>query len=367
MLLKKAILFLFVGFGLIIVSCTTDSTIPLESENESTETIIPLSLATKTNPIEEIVSPTIPSSTISRNLLDISPQPRSLHAMVYDTQRNVIVLFGGYSRLSKEDEGGALNDTWEYDGVTWRRIETAVSPSPRSGHTMAYDNKRGVVILFGGNSADSPLLNDTWLYNGVSWQQQTNLLISPPRRSHATMSYDPRTETVLLFGGYSGYSANDLWEYDGLNWKQLDVELVETRLMYNPTFPKIVYGGNYGIVAFTEDSIFSYTDQKWDVLSEPSANDVGLNQIFLLTAFSFDARRNIFVLFGGQNIPNDTWEFDGNSWNRYESPLSLTARSEHAMVFDSEKNVTVLFGGADQDGTFLNDTWEYDGTTWVQR
>ena len=72
-------------------------------------------------------------------------------------------------------------------------------------------------------------------------------------------------------------------------------------------------------------------------------------------------------MFGGQNVSNDTWEFDGNKWNMYHSPPSLIARSGHTMVFDSGRNVTVLFGGLDEKGNTLNDTWEYDGTSWLQR
>ena len=47
--------------------------------------------------------------------------------MAYDSDRRVTVLFGGdstgYSRL---------NDTWEFDGTTWRELNPNQSPSGRT-------------------------------------------------------------------------------------------------------------------------------------------------------------------------------------------------------------------------------------------
>lgn len=370
MFLKRVIIIFFTGLGLTIVSCSAENITPIGSKGVIGEVSTSPTLVVESYSAEEIVSPVIPSPTTGANkvLLEIVPQPRISHAMVFDPVRKVVVLFGGFSRLLDEDVGFYLNDTWEYDGVSWTKVETLISPSPRSGHAMAYDEKRGLVVLFGGSLEGSSSLNDTWEYDGVSWQLRIDLSNSPAKRVDATMSYDPRTETILLFGGYSGFLTNDLWGYDGLTWTKIGSEMVETRLMYSPMFPKMVFGGDVGIVTFIEDSLFSYSSQKWNILSEPSADDdKGLDQIFIFTAFSFDSRRNVFVLFGGQNVSNDTWEFEGNSWNRYRSPPSLVARSEHAMVFDSERNVTILFGGVDEDNNILNDIWEYDDTTWIQR
>ena len=64
--------------------------------------------------------------------------------MVYDSQRNKIVLFGG-------DDDQAENDTWEYTpGAGWKKVATATAPPARYNHAMAYDSKRGRIILFGG-------------------------------------------------------------------------------------------------------------------------------------------------------------------------------------------------------------------------
>ena len=286
MFLKRAILTFLVGLGLTFTSCGSVGNTLIKQENENVDLVSSPTLATELNPVEGIASPIIPSPAIVPDsyLGKTIPEPRTSHAMVYDPVRKVVVMFGGYSSLLNEDVGFYLNDTWEYDGLSWTKSETPISPSPRSGHVMAYDGKRNLIVLFGGGSEDDPFLNDTWEYNGTSWQQRNDLLSSPSQKRNATMSYDPRTETVLLFGGYAGYLTNDLWEYDGLTWKQIDSKIVETRLMYSPMFPKMVYGGEFGTVAFIEDSIFSYVFPKWEILSEPSINDENLDQTFIFTA-----------------------------------------------------------------------------------
>jgi hypothetical protein len=46
------------------------------------------------------------------------------------TLRGQIVLFGGIGA------GGALDDTWTFDGAQWTQVTTP-GPSAREGHAMA--------------------------------------------------------------------------------------------------------------------------------------------------------------------------------------------------------------------------------------
>src|SRR6185295_11014076 len=78
------------------------------------------------------------------------PSPRLGHAMVYDSARNVVVLFGG--RLDPQTTSGAISaETWEFDGTRWR-FRTGDGPLGRFDHAMAYDSDRHVTVLFGGNN-----------------------------------------------------------------------------------------------------------------------------------------------------------------------------------------------------------------------
>ena len=46
------------------------------------------------------------------------PSARYLTDVAYDLRRNVLVLFGGGAR----DSATLYDDTWEFDGSSWRRI-----------------------------------------------------------------------------------------------------------------------------------------------------------------------------------------------------------------------------------------------------
>src|SRR5688572_27919115 len=65
------------------------------------------------------------------------PPARSDAAMSYDAARGKTLLFGGIGSI-----GTILGYTWEWDGSTWTQLSPANSPSPRTGHTMAYDTAR---------------------------------------------------------------------------------------------------------------------------------------------------------------------------------------------------------------------------------
>ncbi|MEY4675120.1 MAG: hypothetical protein RL148_2904, partial [Planctomycetota bacterium] len=58
---------------------------------------------------------------------------------------------------------GYFQDTWEWDGLTWMQRPTAVVPSARHFHSMAYDSQRQRTMLFGGVSSNN--LGDTWEYD----------------------------------------------------------------------------------------------------------------------------------------------------------------------------------------------------------
>ncbi len=136
------------------------------------------------------------------------PGERVHHAMVYDSRRRRVVLYGGAGR---DRSGARMAETWEWDGTRWERV-SSTGPGPRSHHRMAYDAARGVTLMFGGN--DDPR---TWAWNGTEWRVVAERGPSP-RMLHA-MTYDAVRERVILFGGSRG--ADELWEWDGQRWKQV--------------------------------------------------------------------------------------------------------------------------------------------------
>ena len=144
--------------------------------------------------------------------------PREDHGMAYDAGRGVTVLYGG------DDEHQVRDDTWEYDGAAWRLVPATGGPGRREGPSMAYDGQRKVTVLFGGIKSDSgtmtPLpFDDTWEWDGKDWKKIATAQ-SATARHNGGMAYDAKRGRIVLFGGgsLSAPNANLVWEYDGTTW-----------------------------------------------------------------------------------------------------------------------------------------------------
>jgi|GEM_PF-5891909 len=132
------------------------------------------------------------------------PSPREGSAMAYDEARGVTVLFGGY-------DGAHLNDTWTWDGQTWTKVAPpGDSPSPRVYSAMVYDKARGEIVLFGGVHMGSETFSDTWVWDGAAWTLAADEGAGPSDRSDHAMAYDSAAEVVVLFGGPHG-GGNETW------------------------------------------------------------------------------------------------------------------------------------------------------------
>jgi hypothetical protein len=142
-------------------------------------------------------------------------------AMAYDRKRERVVMFGGDTT-----ERAATGDTWEWDGKMWHRAATE-GPGPRTRHRMAYDASRGVTLLYSGQigtgrTAQSP--TDTWAWDGRAWTRVAEN--GPSISTMPTMAYDERRQRVVLFGARRGVTASGgnnggLWEFDGARWQEL--------------------------------------------------------------------------------------------------------------------------------------------------
>lgn len=243
----------------------------------------------------------------------VAPSARSNHQLSYDSARGVTVLFGGgYG----DGTSGMNNETWEWNGTTWSQKSPATSPSPRTFFGMAYDDARGVTVLFGGyDDATNAPIGETWEWNGTNWSLRTPVS-SPQARFGLAMAYDSTRNVTVLFGGYDGVASPvDLWEWDGTNW-----------LGSQPTLAPSPRNGH---------------------------------------AMAFDSNRGATVLFGG-NLIAETWEWSGAAWSLRSPTPSPAGRLLSAMVFDSGSGTSMLFGGATSAG-LAADMWVWDGTNWVQR
>ena len=119
-------------------------------------------------------------------LVGAGPGPVDHHAVAYDRRRGALVVFGG-----NDPTGAWPRATWALDSAGWRIVaDSTASPPARAHHAMVYDAARERVVLFGGLGADRRYLDDTWEWDGVRWQRLD--VVGPPARSRHRLAYDAR-------------------------------------------------------------------------------------------------------------------------------------------------------------------------------
>ncbi len=258
------------------------------------------------------------------------PNPTGNIGMTYDSLRDVIVINAGFY---------GAEGTWEWNREKWTKISVP-GPSTRFAHTMVFDSKNGMCVLYGGTSIGlgSPYEQDTWGWDGTSW----TLLAEdgPPARIYFDMVYDSARNRIVLYGGiqdgdydktfkdYGQPALSDTWEWDGTTWTQVALT-----------------GPNPGPRCYH--------------------------------AMAYDSERKKTILFGGGDkvyLPQfrivsdmiwytDVWEWDGVEWKQVESSgIEPPVRAAHRMVYDSKRNRIIMHGGIYKVITpFL---YESDTNTW---
>jgi len=298
---------------------------------------------------------------------------RNAHAMVYDSSSGRVILFGG------ADEAKVRGDTWEWEGKRWSLVSSA-GPEPRTFPAMAYDSLRRRVVLFGGNRvlfgsspAENRFLNDTWEWDGANW---TRINVSgPSARAEAAIAFDSSRGRVVLFGGHNrtgegGSRLGDTWEWDGTRWTEIKSAGPSPRngaaLVYDSEQRRIIlFGGS------TQNEVsgetWEWNGKHWQLIHG------ALTEGRFNCAMAYDSVRRRIIRFGGRYAGKpvgDTWEFHGNKWKQLTS-LGPVARNHTAMVYDSKRKIIVLFGGHDfglEDSVnVFGDTWEWLGVEWVKK
>ena len=122
------------------------------------------------------------------------PGTRSGTRMLYDRERERVVLFGGGAFAT----GG--NALWSYTAASgWTDLTPAASPPYRKRHGFVHDTEHDVYVAFGGNNAGAgQVLADTWIFDPEAevWVQVFPE-DSPPATGHVDMAYDASTRLVV--------------------------------------------------------------------------------------------------------------------------------------------------------------------------
>ena len=247
-----------------------------------------------------------------------NPGQRIDAAMAYDPARQSLILFGGHSWTT----GATFDDTWEWNGSTrqWTQLVTKGAPAARWGHALVTDTARKKILMFGASSA---MAGEVWEWDGatLSWTNRTPVSSSrvPGSRNYPVVSYDePRQKMVVyegsgsLSGPYQSTSA--FWEWDVITggWDLRDPgdNLPKASNVY------AVYDSVRRRHVFLTDVVSGSTYQMWELDAKSAtwyvrspANTPGNRS---RTAMAYDAGRRVIVVFGGTlsgGTADDTWEY----------------------------------------------------------
>lgn len=156
-----------------------------------------------------------------------APPSRFRMACAHDPVNNRLVVFGG-----SPSPGVPLADCFAFDLTTnsWSAIPNptpgVTGPTARWDATMQFDAVTGALLLFGGQTVNTPATrsNETWLLVGTTWTQ-LNPATSPSARGlHSMVARTaPYNDILVIAGQDAAGNLNDTWRWDGANttWVQI--------------------------------------------------------------------------------------------------------------------------------------------------
>jgi hypothetical protein len=316
---------------------------------------------------------------------DLQPAARSGHAMVFDSNRNRIVLFGG--RLANLTPSA---EVWEYDpnalnasqvrSGSWTDItgSVGVGPSARSGHAMAYDPIADQIVVFGSSGAAT----DTWALRTSGWVPLATS--GPGPRLHASMAFNAnaslaRPYHVVLFGGETtgGVPLGDTWGFDRTTNVWVNVAPVTSPtarsqhvMSVDPASGDVLMLGGRGAGGTAVTGVWRFVVDTWQqtFLDVPRTG----------TGLAWQESTDSHLLYGGRTVGGspstraDTWELRGLSWTQRTPANAPGPRADAGLVHDAARNRTVLFGGRTGSGACdpaVAETWEWDpvNLNWARR
>lgn len=309
-----------------------------------------------------------------------SPPTRYASALVFVSTEKKAYLFGG--RYEGIFGTAYRNDLWTFDyaAKSWSRMRAHPRPPARGNFAMVYDSDRHQLILFGGIAKER--LGDTWIYDiAQNMWLEVSPEVSPPPRSDTGMVYDEANHAAILFSGYgledSRYSYDDTWVYDPgtSTWTEM-LPASSPPMMYGQTMvydsnnhQVLLWGGHASdyqggslISHWYEDNLwhYDYSNNTWKKLAYPVKPPARYWH-----QAAFNTENDQILVFGGNgahSFLDDTWlmQIGEKTWTRIHTEAPPSARINAAMTYDATHHVVILFGGLEQDHTDLQDTWIFE-------
>ena len=309
------------------------------------------------------------------------PSARYSSSMIYDSTHDQIILFGGnerYQSILFGPDTDINDDTWifNFNDNSWVNMNPSTKPSARDGHSMIYDNKNNLTILFGGWDKNLYDKSDTWVYNySCNLWTYMNPITHPIARDDHSMIFNSNLNCSFIFGGDVNYENDNSWwmyNYSSNTWTSstsIPIARSDHLMVYDSTHNQIILFGGIDIDHnhLYDTWIYTCSNNSWTKmkpLNQPS--------VWMGHSMVYDSTHDQVILFGGiddaYNRNRDTWiyTYSNNSWMEINPSTHPTARAYHTMIYDSKNDQVILFGGSDNSYNILNDTWiyTYNNNSW---
>ena len=289
------------------------------------------------------------------------PVARSYPGVAFDETRGELVVHGGGD---SNGNGVAETSTWTLAGG-WVQ-HTPVTPGPPVHFSaMAFSVVDARTVLIGGSfdAGANERLDTVWGWDGATWA-----ILGPATGSNyqSSIAYDRSAGLIAYRGGWDFSAAGTAGDWaDGWSGLASTPKFTVNQLAYDPVNARVMFfGGNLDATSHNRTLARAAGAAGWtdiDTSVSPSIRaSVGM---------ATDLARNQVVMFGGAEIlvlVDETWLWDGTSWEQRFPATSPSARVEPRLAYDPAREVVLLYGGVDAGGA-LNDLWEWDGTTWLRR
>jgi hypothetical protein len=291
---------------------------------------------------------------------DQGPGQRSRHCLAFEQQAKVMVFFGG---VVWDKPHVLKDDTWELRAGKWSKIEPGEAPPPCHRGAMVYDSNLGACLLFGGQGNWNQMFGDTWTYSNQQWQNRSKWFASSPsRRCGHSMAFDKKAGVTVLFGGVGavGRSLQDTWVYDGNQWESIDGPAPPARryaaLAYDPQLEGcLLQGGSkddYGKEQLIDSWLFS--NRRWKRMPPAfhidARDDMGM-------AYHKSAKR--LVMLDGLRGDRGVLVRDSAGWKKRETKPLHPRLQCSPLVWDETQDGLVMHGGEVGQGA------RQYGFTWV--
>jgi hypothetical protein len=260
---------------------------------------------------------------------EANPPWKNAMAPAYDEESDRVIILN------------MAGETWayEYGSTIWELMEPSNAPAGRCGHSMSYDSQSDVVVLYGGfacNSPMDPMMDEVWAYdyNSNSW---TAMLPGPSARIYHTTVYDSESDRILMWGGrpYTESADSNIYAYDFNtdSWAELIAEggpsdrSTYHSMAYVPELDRtfiiggVVLDGFFGGDFVLDVWEYDFNNNAWSLIETTGDSLPSLAKQVLV----YDPGTGLMYMFGGSrdviyddaNISYEFWSFDpvNHSWD----------------------------------------------------